>query len=63
MHISEIKLDHVYMFSESGNEIRVLRVINDGAYKGMLEVERTTSGKTMLVNAVALEEVPAYELD
>jgi hypothetical protein len=63
MHISEIKLDHVYMFSKSGNEVRVLRVINDGAYKSMLEVERTTSGKKMLVNAVTLEEVPAYELD
>jgi len=63
MHISEIKLDRVYMFTKSGNEVRVQNVITDGDYKGMIQVERTTSGKKMLVTAAGLEEVPAYELD
>jgi hypothetical protein len=63
MHISEVKIDRVYVFSKSGNEVRTIRVLTDNEYKGMIEVERTTSGKKMLVNAVALEEIPAYELD
>jgi hypothetical protein len=63
MHISEVKIDRVYVFSKSGNEVRTIRVLTDDEYKGMIEVERTTSGKKMLVNAVALEEIPAYELD
>jgi hypothetical protein len=62
MRISEIGLDKVYLFSKSGNEVRVKRIFTEGEYAGTIEVERVTSGKLMIVTA-GLEEVPAYELD
>jgi hypothetical protein len=63
MHISAIKLDHVYLFTKSGNEVRVKQIFTEGEYAGTIEVERVTSGKAMIVTAAGLEEVPAYELD
>jgi hypothetical protein len=62
MRISDIKLDGVYTFTKSGNEVRVKQFITEGRYAGLIEVERTTSGKPMLVTADALEEVTADEL-
>lgn len=61
MRVNEVKIDGVYLFTKSGNEVRVLR--ESAGHPGEFEVERTTSGKKMIVNARALEEVPEYELD
>jgi hypothetical protein len=57
MRIQDVKLDGVYTFTKSGNEVRVLVINTDGS----IEVERTTSGKKMIVTANALEEVSALE--
>jgi hypothetical protein len=43
MRISEIGLDKVYLFSKSGNEVRVKRIFTEGEYAGTIEVERVTS--------------------
>lgn len=57
MRIQDIKLDTVYIFTKSGNEVRVNQICDDGT----IEVERTTSGKKMIVTANALEDVSALE--
>lgn len=57
MRIQDVKLDTVYTFTKSGNEVRVLQIFADNK----IEVERTTSGKKMIVTANALEDVSALE--
>lgn len=60
MRATDVKINNVYTFTKSGAEVRVIAAIpnnDDTRYKDMFEVERTTSGKRMMVPAASLEEI------
>lgn len=47
-------------FRKSGSRVRVIRVCDERTYEGLLEVERTDTGKSMVIDPRSFEPESAW---